>query len=41
MDLGIFPLLMDNKYQAVGISAAQIANHTGAEHALIGIDSLF
>ncbi|KAJ5637781.1 hypothetical protein N7490_007660 [Penicillium lividum] len=35
MDLQIFPLLVKKQYQSTGISAAQLAEHTGAEQELI------
>ncbi|KAJ5108162.1 hypothetical protein N7456_004837 [Penicillium angulare] len=35
VDLGIFPLLMQKQYQESGLSAARLANYTGAEEDLI------
>ena len=41
MDLNIFPLLLEKQYRDEGISAAQIAEFTGAEKDLIGKLSLW
>jgi hypothetical protein len=40
IDMGIFPLLIDKQHLEGGVSAAQLAEYTGAEQDLIGKESL-
>jgi hypothetical protein len=36
IDLGIFAMLMEKRHRGMGLSAAQLADYTGAEKDLIG-----